>query len=63
MGLEEHIEELAPVPRRTVTDEGTVVERSMAELIEADKYLKAVNVGDQPLHGLRVSRCKSAGPA
>ena len=62
MTIEDSIEELAAAPRRVSTDEGTVMERSIDELIKADQYLKANDIGDSPLHGLRVSRCKPAGP-
>jgi len=51
----------AAEPRRMTTEEGTVVERSMDEIIKADQYDKANQVGDDPLHGLRISRCKPAG--
>lgn len=56
------IDELAVAPERTTTDEGTVQERPIKDIIEADKYSKATNIGDSPLHGLRISRCKPAGP-
>lgn len=59
---DDNIEELAKAPKKTVTDEGSVEERSINELIEADKYNKANAIGDSPLHGLRVSRCKPGGP-
>ena len=56
------IEELAKAPLRVTTDEGTVVERSLKELMDAETHLAAEEVGDDPLHGLRISRCKPAGP-
>jgi len=59
---ETDIEELAKAPRKVETEEGTVVERGIKEVIEADRYLKAKSLEDKPLHGLRVSRCKPGGP-
>ena len=59
---DDNIEELAKAPKKTVTDEGSVEERSIDELIKADKYNKANSIGDDPLHGLRISRFKPAGP-
>jgi hypothetical protein len=56
------VEELAKSPRRVTTDEGTVVERSVKEAIEAEAHVAAAEVGSDPLHGLRISRCKPAGP-
>jgi hypothetical protein len=58
----EDIANLAKSPRKVQTDEGTVTERSVDELIKADRYAKANEIGDEPLHGLRVSRFKPAGP-
>lgn len=54
--------EHAQSPMRVSTDEGTVVERPIDELIKAANRKAADNVGDKPLHGLRISRCKPAGP-
>lgn len=56
------IEELATSPKKTVTDEGSVEERPIDDVIKADQYVNAKQVGDDPLHGLRISRCKPAGP-
>mgnify|MGYP001579814019 CR=1 FL=1 len=55
------IEEQAKAPKRTMTDEGTVEERRIEDIIKADEYGKAQSVGDVPLHGLRVSQFKPAG--
>jgi len=54
--------ELAKAPKKTVTDEGSVEERPIDELIKADKYNKANTIGDSPLHGLRISLFKPGGP-
>lgn len=56
------IEDMANTPKRVTTDEGTVVERSIQELIDAEHHEAAKEVPDSPLHGLRISRCKPAGP-
>jgi hypothetical protein len=55
------IEDAGKAPKRVTTDEGTVEERSVSELIKADQYAKANQAGDNPLHGLRVSRFKPGG--
>lgn len=59
---QDKIEELAEAPRKVETEEGTVSERSMDEIIKADKYLKSNSAPDGPLHGLRISKFKPAGP-
>ena len=56
------IEDLGKSPKKTVTDEGSVEERPIDELIKADQYNKANTIGDDPLHGLRISRFKPGGP-
>lgn len=55
------LQELATAPKKTVTDEGSVEERPIQDVIEADRYLRAQDVGDVPLHGLRISRFKPRG--
>ena len=57
-------EEKADSPRRVTTDEGTVEERSIDELIKADKHTQSRAAGDNgPPHGLRISRFKPGGAA
>lgn len=56
------IDELASSPKKTVTDEGSVEERGIDDLIKADQYTSAKAVGDNPLHGLRISKCMPGGP-
>ena len=51
------IEELAQAPRRTQTDEGAVQERSVAELIEADRYARQTAISAVPW-GLRIATTK-----
>ena len=55
------IEEAGKAPKKVVTDEGSVEEKSVDELIKADRYNSASTIGDAPLHGLRVSRFKPGG--
>lgn len=55
------IEAAGKGPKRVTTDEGTVEERSIDELIKADQYASTKSVGDEPLHGLRISRFKPRG--
>lgn len=52
------IEELALSPRKVTTDEGSVEERSIKEVIQADNHVAAKEVGNVPFHGLRHSRFK-----
>jgi len=56
------IEDAAKAPLKVSTDEGTVVEKPIDELIKADQYSRAKQVSDNPLHGLRITRCKPGGP-
>lgn len=55
-------EETAATPKRVTTDEGTVEERPIKEAIEAEQYEAAKSAPSKPLHGLRVSRFRPAGP-
>lgn len=56
------ISDLATSPQRTRTDEGTVEERPIKEVIEADRYLltKEAQSGGPP-YGMRVARTKPPG--
>jgi len=56
------IQEQALAPKKTVTDEGSVEERNIDDVIKAKRYLDANQIGDSPLHGLRISRFKPGGP-
>lgn len=58
----ETILELALAPKKTMTDEGSVEERSIKEMIEAQQWEAINNAPDTPLHGLRISRFKPGGP-
>ena len=52
------IEELALAPKRTLTEEGTVEERSVQELIEADKYVKSTTAIEAVPWGMRIARTR-----
>jgi len=56
------LEELARSPKRITTDEGTIIERDIKDVKDAEFFDDVKDVGDEPLHGLRISRCKPAGP-
>lgn len=61
MAIEEtNIEEQALAPKRVRTDEGTVEERPISELIEADRYNKAAAATAVPW-GLKIARVKPGG--
>lgn len=57
------IEALAASPKKAVTDEGSVEERSVQDLIDAKKYIDGQGAADRPLFGLRVAKCKPGGAA
>jgi len=54
------IEDLAKAPQKTRTDEGTVEERPISELIEADRHTKATTASVVPW-GMRIARVKPGG--
>ncbi len=56
----EQFEELASAPRKTIGDEGTVEERSVSELIDADRYASAKQAAKAP-YGLRLARIRKPG--
>jgi len=56
------IEELAEAPKRTRTDEGTVQERDVSELMDADRYSKTQAAADDVPWGIRVAKVKPRGP-
>lgn len=56
------LEGLAGAPKKTVTDEGSVEERDLREIIAYERYQAELLAPETPLHGLRISRCKPAGP-
>ena len=52
---DEDIENLAKSPQRARTDEGSVQERSIKEIKEADAYLQQRVIGGAPW-GIRIAR-------
>lgn len=54
----EEIANLARAPRRTRTAEGTVEERSIADLIRADQHLAAKEAADAVPWGMRIAKTK-----
>lgn len=55
------VEDTGKGPKEVQTDEGTVKERPIDDLIKADNHSQAKQIGNGPLHGLRISRFKPAG--
>jgi len=55
------IDDSAKSPKRVRTDEGTVEEKSVQELIDADRYNKATSAVDAVPWGLRIARGKPGG--
>jgi len=58
---QQEIDDLARAPKKTVTNEGSVLERPAEELIAVNNYALENEVGNQPLHGLRVSKFMTGG--
>lgn len=52
------IENLAETPKRVRTEEGTVEERSVQELIDADRYTNQKTAVNAVPWGLRIARSK-----
>jgi len=52
------IEAMAQTPKRTRTDEGTVEERTVDELIKAAQFAGTQNAAQTPLWGIRMARFK-----
>lgn len=50
---DEQIEEAAQAPRKVETDEGSVTEKSVSELIEAQKHTASNKVGTGPFGGFK----------
>lgn len=54
------IVEAAKAPKRVTGDEGTVEERSVEEMIEADRYEKAQDATSPPF-GMRMAKIRYPG--
>lgn len=57
----EEILELARAPKRTTTDEGTVEERDMKDILAANDAVARAAAPDVPLWGLRIARTQPRG--
>ena len=55
------IETKAAEPERVTTDEGTIKERSVDELIKAQEHVAQKAATSNPLYGLHISRFKPSG--
>ena len=58
--LAETIKAMAKTPRSVTGDEGTVTERSIDELITADRYDKSQGIDAVP-YGMRIAKIKFPG--
>ena len=52
---------MANAPKKVRTEEGSVEERSVSELIEADRYQQSKTSADKPPWGARIARTKPGG--
>lgn len=57
---DQEFEDQAQSPKQVRTDEGQVLERSVNEMIDADRYVAAKSVSAVPW-GLRIARSKPGG--
>lgn len=61
--LSSQIQSLANGPAEVSGDAGSVKQRSVSELIEADRYLASKAAMDNPLKGLRFAKITPPGSA
>ena len=62
MGLDRtQIEELGTAPKRTTTEEGTIEERDVKDIVMADQYANQKQAADSVPFGIRVARIKPGG--
>jgi hypothetical protein len=54
-------DDLVKAPKSATTDEGSVSERSVEELIKADQYGKTKEGIQGPPYGLRIARVRPPG--
>ena len=59
--LSSQIQSLANSPAEVSGDAGSVKQRSVSELIEADRYLASKAAMSNPLKGLRFAKIKPPG--
>lgn len=55
------VDALANAPKRTTTDEGTVEERSVDELVKADQYNQTATAAASVPWGIRIARTRPGG--
>lgn len=60
--IRDAIADLATSPESISVDGQTVNERSISELIEADKYLKEAAAAKRPTLGIRFAKLNPPGP-
>lgn len=61
MPTNEELEELALAPKRTTTEEGTVEERTMKDVLDGLKVAEREATPDTVPWGIRVARTKPRG--
>lgn len=61
MATSDEINERADAPLRTRTDEGYIEERSINEMIDADRYTSQKAVSEKAPWGMSVARVKPGG--
>lgn len=57
----EEVADAAKTPKRVTGDEGTVEERSVQELIDADRFACAKEAATAVPYGLRIARIRFPG--
>lgn len=58
---EDTIEDLVTSPERVTTDEGTVKERPIGDVIKGEVYVNQKAVSGKPPHGLFLSKIRYPG--
>lgn len=58
---DEELDELAKAPLRTRTDEGSVQERSVDELLKLKNYQEAAAAQAGPPYGMKIAKLKFPG--
>lgn len=58
MATQEEVDELVTAPKRTTTEEGTVEERTVNELVKGDQYSSVKATVDQSPFGIRFAKIR-----
>ena len=61
MATQDEIDDLTTAPVRTTTEEGTVEERDMEDLIKGDQYSAVKGNADLPPWGIRAAKIRPGG--